>query len=159
MDKLVNKGDVVLEIGPHLGEATRRYVDKAHLVVLVDKSDQAEKGLKDLLDVDKVKFVKGDVRSFDTIEQVRKIIDRCDFFSVDMGGGRYPDTVFKVWATWSGVFEPKRSLIRNRGLAEFIQRTKIDDESVKGVFPDNGWLSEYGRGMPYKMKKQLGPGK
>jgi len=153
---MVDEGDTVIELGPHTGESTRGYVDKAALVYAVDKSPQAREVMGGLCaSYVNLRFVEGDVRSFDTIEKLLSHVRKCDLLAVDIGGGRYPDTVFKVWATFSGVFEPSKSLIRNRGLAEFIQKAEVADKSVLGVYPDDGWLSEYGRGMPYKLRKQL----
>jgi hypothetical protein len=31
----------------------------------------------------------------------------------------------------------------------------VDDESIKKEFPDDGWLSEWGRTVPYKLKSQM----
>ncbi len=156
LGEMVNEGDTVIEVGPHLGESTRRYVKKAEKAVVVDKSVQAREAMNGLQEEYRnLVFVEGDVRSFETVEAVMEETRDCDLLAVDIGGGRYPDTVFKVWATLSGIFEPVKSLIRNRGLAEFIQRAEVADESVIRDFPVNGWLSEYGRGMPYKLKKQL----
>ncbi len=153
---MVNEGDTVIEVGPHLGDSTKGYVKKAGRVFTVDKSPQAREAMCELAgEYPNLVFVEGDVRSFETVEALMKETRECDLLAVDMGGGRYPDTVFKVWATFSGVFEPRKSLIRNRGLAEFVQRAEVADKSVVRDFPVNGWLSEYGRGMPYKLKKQL----
>ncbi|MEA1924420.1 MAG: SAM-dependent methyltransferase [Candidatus Altiarchaeota archaeon] len=153
---MVDEGDTVIEVGPHLGKSTRGYVNRAEKVFAVDKSPQAKEAMNELQrECPNLVFVEGDVRSFETVEALMKETGECDLLAVDMGGGRYPDTVFKVWATLSGVFEPKKSLIRNRGLAEFVQRAEVADKSVIKDFHVNGWLSEYGRGIPYKLKKQL----
>ena len=40
-------------------------------------------------------------------------------------------------------------------MAEFLQRAKVADDSVVMDFPDDGWLSAWGRATPYKLKKQL----
>jgi len=85
-----------------------------------------------------------------------KLSKKCDVLAVDLGGGRYPDTVFKVWAAWSGVFTPRDSIIRNRGIAEFMQRAKIQDESIIRGFKDSGWLAEWGRATPSKIRDQIG---
>jgi len=156
LNKEVKRNFTVIELGPHLGQATRLYLDRTKLTVAVDKSIQAETAIKKLQrDYSNLKFVKGDVRSFYTVEKVLKITKGCDLLAVDMGGGRFPDTVFKVWAVWSGIFKPKHSIIRNRGLAEFIQRAKIKDASIKKKFPDDGWMSSWGRTFPYQLKKQM----
>ncbi len=156
LEKRIEKGDIVIEIGPHVGRSTEKYAEKAKLGILVDKSLQSKKGLMALLDKNKnLKFILGDARKFETIKEVLSLTKGCDFLAVDMGGGRYPDTVFKVWAAWSGVFKPKNSVIRNRGLAEFVQKLKIEDNTLKRKFTDSGWLSEWGRKTPYALKKQL----
>ncbi|MEM4347399.1 MAG: SAM-dependent methyltransferase [Candidatus Altiarchaeota archaeon] len=152
----VNEGDIVIEIGPHIGKSTSCYERKVKLGILVDKSIESEKGLQSLLKKNKnLKFIKGDARSFKTVKKVMELTNSCNFLALDVGGGRYPDTVFKIWAIWSGVFKPKNSVIRNRGLAEFVQKLKIEDKSLKRKFRDDGWLSEYGRAIPSALKKQL----
>ncbi len=156
LEKTVRKNQVVIEIGPHVGKSTERYFKKTKLTVVVDKAEQTKNSFEKLLrENENLKFVQGDVRGFETIKKVLKLTKTCDVLAVDMGGGRYPDTVFKVWATWSGVFKPKHSVIRNNGLAEFVQRAKIDDEKIMRKFGDDGWLSTWGRATPYKLKKQL----
>ncbi|MBN2518302.1 MAG: SAM-dependent methyltransferase, partial [Candidatus Altiarchaeota archaeon] len=132
--------DIVIEIGPHTGASTKVLAEKAKKVIAVDKADQAEKALEKALD--NVTFVKGDVRYFETVRKVQGIVNKCDLLAFDMGGGRYPDTVFKVWGMWSGVFRPRDSIIRNRGIAEFLQRAEIADDSLKRRFKDSGWLAE-----------------
>lgn len=156
LNKEVNEGDTVIELGPHLGESTKLYVKKTRLTVAVDKSSQTEKAFEKILPKFKnLRLVKGDVRNFETIKKVMILTKGCDILAVDMGGGRFSDTVFKVWATWAGIFRPKHSVLRNRGLAEFIQRAEIHDKSVMKEFPDDGWLAEWGRATPYALKKQL----
>ena len=49
---------------------------------------------------------------------------------VDLGGGYHPDTVFKVFFIWSSVLKPRVSLIRNRGLIDFI-KTRTSKENIK----------------------------
>jgi hypothetical protein len=152
----VTDGCTVIEIGPHLGLSTKAYIDKAGLVVLVDIGPQSEAAAKKMrLAHPELEFIRGDARSFDTVKKVREITKKCDVLAVDMGGGRFPDTVFKVWAVWSGVFRPKHSIIRNRGLSEFVQKARIEDPSVIRDFPNDGWMSEWGRTIPSKLKVQL----
>lgn len=156
LEERVNEGSIVIEIGPHVGKSTSCYEKKVKLGILVDKSLESKKGLQQLLKKNKnLKFVMGDARSFKTVKKVMKLTKSCDFLALDVGGGRYPDTVFKIWAIWSGVFKPRDSVIRNRGLAEFVQKLKIEDNSLKRKFKDDGWLSEYGRAIPSELKKQL----
>jgi len=154
--KYVQRGDIVVEIGPHTGISTLGYVQKAGLVVALDKSFESENSFKKLLKEHKnLRFIRDDVRGFKAMKKVLELTPKCDVLAVDLGGGRFSDTVYKVWASWSGVLKPKRSLIRSRALAEFIQRVKIEDNSVKKIFPDDGWLSTWGRATPYALKKQL----
>jgi hypothetical protein len=156
MAKYVNKGDVVIEIGPHTGKSTLGYVSKAGLVIALDKSPEAEKSFKKLAREHRnLRFMREDVRGFKAIKKVLQLTPKCDVMAVDLGGGRFSDTVYKVWACWSGVFKPKHSIIRSRALAEFIQKVKIEDDSVIGAFKDDGWLSTWGRATPYALKKQL----
>ncbi len=156
LHSLVKSGDTVIEIGPHVGRAIREYIERTKLSIAVDKSEQARKGLKDLLnEFSQLRFVQGDARDFETVKVVLKFTRNCDILALDIGGGRFPDTVFKVWSVWSGVFKPRDSIIRNRGLAEFVQRARIMDRSIRKKFLDNGWLSEWGRATPYKLKKQM----
>jgi hypothetical protein len=156
LNRWVRKGDVVIELGPHIGKGTIPYLERTKMTVAVDKSLQSERFFEGIGGrYPHLRFVRGDARSFNTVERVLEVTDRCDLIAVDLGGGRFPDTVFKVWATWSGIFEPRNSIIRNRGLAEFVQRAEILDDSIRRKFEDDGWLSEWGRAMPYKLRKQL----
>ncbi len=152
----VQEGDTVLEIGPHRGGSTDAYVGKAGTVVLVDKGRDCASTLEEYVrSHGNVAYVCGDARGFDAVTLVLEHIDKCDVLAVDLGGGRFPDTVFKVWATWSGIFKPRDSVIRCRGLAEFLRRAQVRDETLPDSFEDCGWLSEYGRETPYNLKKQL----
>lgn len=154
--EIIKTGDNVVEIGPHIGKSTDAYINKAKKTVLVDKGTDCLTHLTQYCEKHQnAVYVCGDCRSFDTLKLVQKHIEYCDLFAVDMGGGRYPDTVFKVWATWASVLEPKNSIIRCRGLAEFIRRAKVSDISIPKNFKENGWLKEYGRRTPQQMKEQL----
>lgn len=152
----VDEGDVVVEIGPHTGKSTVSYIKKTKLTVAVDKAKQSRGKFKSLLrEHENLRFVVADVRSFSAIRKVLKLTKECDILAIDMGGGRFPDTVFKVWATWSGIFKPRHSIIRSRGLAEFLRRAKVQDSTIPTSFADDGWLSTFGRGTPYRLRKQL----
>ena len=152
----VREGDTVLEIGPHIGKSSKGYLGKAGKSVLVDKGVDCAQTLKELADeYEEVVFVCGDARDFETITLTLQHISECDVLAVDLGGGRFPDTVFKVWATWSGVFKPRDTVIRCRGLAEFLKRAKVKDETLPDEFEDSGWLKEYGRKTPKQLRKQL----
>ena len=153
---LTREGDIVIEIGPHTGKHIVDYVEKASRIIAIDKSPEAKKAFLELeKKYEKIKFIYGDVRLFQTVIAAMKLVKKCDLLAVDLGGGRYPDTVFKVWALWSGCFKPRDSVIRNRGLAEFLQRAKIVDPSLRRSFKDDGWLSEWGRATPSKLRELL----
>jgi len=152
----VREGDFVIEIGPHTGKSTLGYIEKAGKIILVDKGRDCEKDLRLFADShEKVSFACADARGFEAVKEVLKETRKCDVFAVDMGGGRHVDTVFKVWATWSGIFKPRDSVIRNRELVEFLSRANIVDDSVKKEFDDDGWLATWGRETPYQLRKQL----
>ncbi len=153
LSEVVRPSDTVIEVGPHLGESTKVIARRAKSVVAVDKASQAEKAFREK--PGNVEFVRGDVRFFETIDKTLKLIKSCDVLAMDMGGGRFPDTVFKVWAVWSGVFKPRDSVIRNRGLGEFIRRAQIKDPVLEKNFLDSGWLSQSGRKRPRQLKEGL----
>ena len=148
--------DLAIEIGPHVGGSTKALASACAKVISVDKAEQAEAASGRF--PDNVSFVRGDVRFFSTVAEVLKLTKSCDVFAIDMGGGRFPDTVFKVWAVWSGVFKPRDAVIRCRGLAEFIKRAEIDDPKIDSLFgglKDSGWLSQCGRATPIQLKDGL----
>jgi hypothetical protein len=154
---MVKDGDVVIELGPHTGVSTSMYAGRAKLVVAVDIGKESGKPFKKIsAEYPQVHYINADARSFDTIKKAMKLAKKCDVLAVDLGGGRYPDTTFKVWGAWSGVFKPRDSVIRNRGIAEFMQRARIMDESIIREFKDSGWLAEWGRATPSKLREQIG---
>lgn len=154
--RVVREKDVVLEIGPHTGKSTLGYIERAGKAVVVDKAADSGERFRGIAEKHpNLVFVGGDVRGFDAVKKVLKHVKSCEVFALDMGGGRHADTVFKVWATWSGVFKPRDSVIRCRALAEFLQRAEVADPSIKQSFPDSGWLETWGRATPYKLRKQL----
>ena len=157
LEKTVKQGDVVIEIGPHVGSATKLYCARAGLTIAIDKGAQSEAAFQKMQEKNpSLFFIRDDARSFDAVKRVLEKTQRCDVLAVDMGGGRFADTVFKVWAVWSGVFRPHHSIIRNRSIAEFVQKAKVEDPSVITDFPDDGWLSTWGRSVPSRLKDQLG---
>lgn len=156
LEDTVRCGDTVVEIGPHKAKSTDAYISKASLAVLVDKGRDCEKYLSKYCDVRKnAIFVSGDARTFDVMAKAAAISKGCDVLAVDMGGGRFADTVFKVWSTWAAILKPRDSVIRCRGLGEFIYRARVDDKSIRGDYKDSGWLSEYGRATPQNVSMQL----
>jgi len=152
----VQEGDVVVEIGPHVGRSTDAYISKAGKAVLVDKGADCAGALKEYAERHgNAVFVCGDARGFDTLSLVLQHAPRCDVLAVDLGGGRFPDTVFKVWGSWSGVLKPRDSIVRCRGIAEFLRRAQVADDTIPAEFKDAGWLADYGRATPTRMKEQL----
>jgi hypothetical protein len=153
---VARSNDLAIEIGPHIGGSTKILASACEKVIAVDKAAQAEDASKGF--PDNVQFIRGDARFFSTVAEVLKLTKSCDVFAIDMGGGRFPDTVFKVWAIWSGVFKPRDTIIRCRGLAEFLKRADIDDPSLDTLFDglkDSGWLSQCGRATPIQLKDGL----
>jgi len=152
----IREGDVVIELGPHVGISTGLYAGKTKKTVAVDIGKESKTPFKKLCEeYNQLRFIEADARSFDTVKKVMKLTKKCDVLAVDLGGGRYPDTVFKVWGAWSGIFSPRDSIIRNRGIAEFLQRAKVLDKSIIKDFKDAGWLAEWGRATPSKLREQL----
>jgi hypothetical protein len=100
-----------------------------------------------------VEFIKADVRLHETLEDVAhkiKDIGRCDVLSVDLGGGYHPDTTFKVFFIWSSTLKPRDTIIRNRGLLDFVHSASTD-EVVKS---EMGWLESSGNdGIPPRLKE------
>jgi hypothetical protein len=97
-----------------------------------------------------VEFKKADVRLHETLEYVLKKIKTCDVLSVDLGGGYHPDTTFKVFFIWASSLKPRDTIIRNRGLLDFIHSSKTE-EMIKS---EHGWLESSGKdGVPPRLKE------
>lgn len=144
---LSNSGDVVIELGCHLGGTTKLISDNCN-VVAVDNSPEAVEVMEKL---ENVIFVSGDVRSHDIIAEVFKIIQSCDILAIDLGGGYHPDTVFKVFYIWSSTFKPKHTIIRNRGLLEFLNTAVGSGEDYSSEY---GYLDSYhDSGIPPLIKE------
>jgi hypothetical protein len=153
---IVKKDDVVVELGCHVGNSTRIIGDLAPdgTVISLDNSPEASDAMKSVTDENSgVKFIKADVRLHETLEEVAKIIEKigtCDVLSVDLGGGYHPDTTFKVFFIWSSTLKPRDTIIRNRGLLDFIHSAS-SDEVIKSQF---GWLESSGNdGIPPRLKE------
>lgn len=145
--ELANTGDEVIELGCHLGGTTKLISDNCN-VVAVDNSPEAVEVMEKL---ENVIFVSGDVRSHDIIAEVFKIIQSCDILAIDLGGGYHPDTVFKVFYIWSSTFKPKHTIIRNRGLLEFLNTAVGSGEDYSSEY---GYLDSYhDSGIPPLIKE------
>lgn len=145
--ELANTGDKVIELGCHLGGTTKLISDNCN-VVAVDNSPEAVEVMEML---ENVRFISGDVRSHDILAEVFKIIQSCDILAIDLGGGYHPDTVFKVFYIWSSTFKPKHTIIRNRGLLEFLNTAVGSGEDYSSEY---GYLDSYhDSGIPPLIKE------
>jgi hypothetical protein len=143
----VGPDDTVIELGCHVGGTTRLVSPKCN-VVAVDNSPEAIDAMKSL---EGVEFISGDVRRHEVLADVFKIIQSCDVLAIDLGGGYHPDTVFKVFYIWSSTFKPRHTVIRNRGLFEFVNSTSLSDEDYR---TGEGYLESYhDSGIPPLIKE------
>ena len=144
---LVNVGDTVIELGCHLGGTTQLFSSDCN-VVAIDNSPEAV-GVMD--DFDNVEFISGDVRRHEVLAEAFKKVQKCDVLAIDLGGGYHPDTVFKVFYIWSSTFKPKHTVIRNRGLLEFVNSSKVSGEEY---LSKEGYLDSYNdSGIPPLIKE------
>jgi len=144
---LIKPGDNVIELGCHVGGTTKILPEGCNIVA-VDNSPEAS----DKMDkINNVKFINGDVRLHETLALVFGIIQKCDILAIDLGGGYHPDTVFKVFYIWSSTFKPKHTIIRNRGLLEFVNSSKCSGENY---ISNDGFLDSYNdSGIPPQIKE------
>ena len=143
---LINDGNVVIELGCHIGGTTRLICKKCK-VICVDNSPEA------VCEMEKIdcEFISGDVRLHEIIAEVFKITQKCDVLAIDLGGGYHPDTVFKVFYIWSSTFKPEHTVIRNRGLLEFVNSAECSGEDY---ISENGYLETYhDSGIPPLIKE------
>lgn len=153
---IIKKDDVVVELGCHVGNSTRIIGDLSPdgAVISLDNSPESVDAMKSVSNTyPSVEFIKADVRLHETLEEVAlkiKDIGRCDVLSVDLGGGYHPDTTFKVFFIWSSTLKPRDTIIRNRGLLDFIHSASTD-ELLKS---EMGWLESSGNdGIPPRLKE------
>ena len=119
---IANDGNVIVELGCHVGNTTKQILDKFDNVriISVDNSPEAIDKMEKLADeYSNLTFISGDVRRHEILLKAFRLAQKCDILSVDLGGGYHPDTVFKVFYIWSSTFKPTHSLIRNKGLVDF----------------------------------------
>ena len=146
LEELVIDGDVVIELGCHVGGTTRLLPDKCRIIAVDNSPESVEEMSK--LDVE---FINGDVRLHDVLLEVFEKVQKCDVLAIDLGGGYHPDTVFKVFYIWSSTFKPKNTAIRNRGLLEFINSAHGSGEDY---IPSDGYLESYhDSGIPPQIKE------
>jgi len=153
---IIKRDDVVVELGCHVGNSTRIIGDLSPggRIISLDNSPESLDAMKSVTDkYPGVEFIKADVRLHETLEEVARKIEKiggCDVLSVDLGGGYHPDTTFKVFFIWSSTLKPRDTIIRNRGLLDFIHSASTD-ELVKSQM---GWLESSGNdGIPPRLKE------
>lgn len=153
---IIKQDDLVVELGCHLGNSTKIMAELAPegRIIALDKSEEAAQSMNDLTSsYANVKFLKADVRLHETLEKVAKRLKEqggCDVLSIDLGGGHYPDTTFKVFFIWSSTLRPRETIIRNRGLLDFLH-SSTSSEIIKS---QEGWLeSSGGDGVPPRLKE------
>ena len=132
--------DNVVELGCHVGISTKiiSRLCQDGTVYAFDNSPESVEAMKSLrIEYGNIEFFNADVRDkkllYDFVQKHEKI----DVLCIDLGGGYHPDTVFKVFFLWSSILKPKVTLIRNRGLADFIN-SSVSREKIKS---DEGYLS------------------
>lgn len=144
---LVEPGDMVIELGCHLGGTTKLISGKCN-VIAIDNSPEAVDVMNEM---DSVEFISGDVRRHDVIASAFEKVQSCDVLAIDLGGGYHPDTVFKVFYIWSSTFKPKHTVIRNRGVLEFANSVSVSDEDISS---SDGYLETYhDSGIPPLIKE------
>ena len=143
---LVKSGDVVIELGCHVG-GTTKLLPKDCNIIAIDNSPEA---IEEMAKLAHVKFMPGDVRLHEVLAETFKIVQSCDVLAIDLGGGYHPDTVFKVFYIWSSTFKPKNTVIRNRGILEFVNSASGDEDYIS----QEGFLESYDdSGIPPQIKE------
>ena len=153
LKEIVKKDDIVVELGCHIGNSTKIISQLANngKVISLDNSPEAIPAMNKLtMEYKNVEFISGDVRLHTTLEEIYKMIPKCDVLSVDLGGGYHPDTVFKVYFIWASTLKPEKTIIRNRGLLDFT----LTSESEEIIKSNKGWLESSGDdGIPPRLKE------
>lgn len=144
---LVSDGDTVIELGCHVGGTTKILSPNCN-VIAVDNSPEAVEVMNSL---DGIEFISGDVRRHEVLAKAFKKVQKCDVLAIDLGGGYHPDTVFKVFYIWSSTFKPTHTVIRNRGILEFVNSASVGEEDYVSK---EGYLNSYNdSGIPPLIKE------
>ena len=109
---IANDGNIIVELGCHVGNTTKLILDKFDNVsiIAIDNSPEAIDKMEKLADeYSNLTFISGDVRRHEILLKAFRLTQSCDVLSVDLGGGYHPDTVFKVFYIWSSTFKPTHS--------------------------------------------------
>ena len=172
LDEVVRENDVVVELGAHVGKSSSVILDRLSnespyknpikplddsldlsngYLISLDNSPEANEPMEKIAEnYENFTFINDDVRLHDCLEKVARMIDKCDVLSIDLGGGYHPDTAFKVYYIWASTLKPRDTLIRNRGLVDFVNSSKTDED----ISSDEGWLEScHSQGMPPQIKE------
>ncbi len=160
LGEVVREGDTVVELGCHKGAATRRILSRGpKRVVAVDYGEEAREAMAELeREHEELTFVPGDAREYETLERVLEALGEpsCDVLAVDLGGGMFPDTAFKVYYVWSVTLRPRDAVIRNAGLCEFLLRAELREEVRISEEDGRGYLGELSPpGVPGRIKRRF----
>jgi len=149
----LKKKDSVVELGCHVGNSTKvisGLVSGGQVIALDNSPESVDKMAIIMKEHPHVEFIRADVRLHETLELVFKKIEKCDVLSIDLGGGYHPDTTFKVFFIWASTLKPRDTIIRNRGLIDFVNSSK----TVEDIKSSNGWLESSGDdGIPPRLKE------
>lgn len=150
---LLKEDDTVIELGCHIGNTSKIIAQKISegKLIALDKSCESEaEFIKIKTEFDNVDFICGDVRLHETIKETYEVTPCCDVLSIDLGGGYHPDTVFKVYYIWSSVFKPRDTVIRNKGLIDFVNTSQTTEDTKS----EYGYLDSHGdEGIPPLIKE------
>ncbi|WP_414468952.1 class I SAM-dependent methyltransferase [Methanobacterium sp. ACI-7] len=153
LKEIIKPSDDVVELGCHVGNSTNIIAELASQgkIIALDNSPEAVESMSQLeKKYNHVEFIRADVRLHETLEDVMKKMSGCDVLSIDLGGGYHPDTTFKVFFIWSSSLKPRVTIIRNRGLIDFIFSASAE-EKIESRY---GWLESSARdGVPKRLKE------
>lgn len=140
MIKYVKLLDNVVELGCHVGCSTKilSRLCQDGTVYAFDNSPESTRAMNNLkIEYKNIEFSNVDVRDTKLIYEFSKTHEKIDVLCVDLGGGYHPDTVFKVFFLWSSILKPRVSLIRNRGLIDFVNSS----DTTENILSHKGYLS------------------
>ena len=154
LNSILKPDDTVVELGCHIGNTSKLIAKKLSngKLISLDNSPEAISKMNKLENKHhNLEFISGDVRLHNTLEEVYKQIRKCDVLSVDLGGGYHPDTVFKVYYIWSSTLKPRDTIIRNKGLIDFVKTSQIQEENIESRY---GYLDSHkDEGIPPQIKE------
>ncbi len=145
--------DNVVELGCHIGTSTKiiSRLNQDGTVYAFDNSPESYEAMNNLgIEYRNIEFIQADVRKKELLYKFKEEHEKIDVLCIDLGGGYHPDTVFKVFFLWSSILKPRISLIRNRGLTDFINSST----SRENISSSEGFLSSSSNAIiPNKFKK------